>query len=311
MTSGLGRSQIRFVSNQPDRSAWVPECFSEMVAHKSTFRISLYVATFSNKSKAHIVVALNQDLNTAPPPIPAHQWPQWLHLKLNNRQGPCHSCYSCYSCRTDMEGGTERSKKIASIYSSQPQWLSLFLHTISFLLQKFKHFLLDIPDTFWTFSWFLLCIFRKWSTPGGFQVFPGKNLGKTQTKNGLSLPRAASLRLTTVTATESLSLASVHPHLPWHHCLFFFGEFTLPVPLHRFWILINQMIDLKRMRDETSPGTWGEKEIKIVRLFWMMRLMMERGESCSSCRLVLVEARKVKVLSKIKSKVSKVRLRVR
>jgi len=39
--------------------------------------------------------------------------------------------------------------------------------------------------------------------PGMFQVFPGKNLGKTQTKNGLSLPRAASLRLTTVTATES------------------------------------------------------------------------------------------------------------
>ena len=76
--------------------------------------------------------------------------------------------------------------------------------------------------------------------------------------------------------------------------LVFFGEFTLPVPLHRFWILINQMIDLKRMRDETSPGTWGEKEIKIVRLFWMMRLMMERGESCSSCRLVLVQARKVK-----------------
>ena len=39
MTSGLGRSQIRFVSNQPDRSAWVPECFSEMVAHKSRFGI--------------------------------------------------------------------------------------------------------------------------------------------------------------------------------------------------------------------------------------------------------------------------------
>ena len=47
--------------------------------------------------------------------------------------------------------------------------------------------------------------------PGMFQVFPGKNLGKTQTKNGLSLPRAASLRLTTVTATESPpSLASFH-----------------------------------------------------------------------------------------------------
>jgi len=112
--------------------------------------------------------------------------------------------------------------------------------------------------------------------PGIFQVFRGKNLEKTQTKNGLSLPRAASLRLTSsVTAkscfvSQTSSLASLLLVLSsswifsWTrdncHKTFHFTTFASCSHFCR-WVLnkFGQMMDLKSKREETRPGTMRQE----------------------------------------------------
>ena len=181
--------------------------------------------------------------------------------------------------------------KIKSIYSSQPQWFHNFYHA------SFQNSNISNSNCFWhpqgivqVASVHFLDMIQVSS-----RYFHWKTLKSRKQKNGLSLPRAASLRLTsTVTATESPTDPSrVLLRFPHHfflsitvcfifrrgcfhgrdNCHKILVSFTSTLASCLFslcifpWVdceqagdWLGQIMDLKRTREETSPGTWGGRE---------------------------------------------------